>query len=174
MTQSVFVSSGYERLENDDYQTIDPRCIQALLESWEIDGDIVDCCSLHGSKIVNELIRHGRKARGIDDALSDFSCDWIVTNPPYSRPLVDDIMNNCVSKLRNGEVRGVAALMRANWDFAKSRANLFQAPWYNAEIKMRFRPWWTKNRDASPVHNFVWHIWEQHTDTYSIKRYWPA
>jgi hypothetical protein len=51
-----FVHSGYERKPDDDYQTVDPRCLQALLDTWEIDGTIVDCCGRHGSQWENEIL----------------------------------------------------------------------------------------------------------------------
>ena len=37
-TTVPFVHSGYTRRLNDHYPTIDPRCVQALVETWRIDG----------------------------------------------------------------------------------------------------------------------------------------
>jgi hypothetical protein len=175
MAQSAYVASGYERIENDNYQTIDSRCVKALMDSWPINGKIIDCCSPSGSGIVDELNKYKaiECTTGVEDAFSKFQCDWIVTNPPYARPLVDDIASECLSKLYEGNIRGIAMLMRANWDFAKTRANFFTQPWYNAQIRMRFRPWWSEDRTASPVHNFVWHIWEKHDNGDPIIKYWP-
>ena len=54
-----FVHSNYERKAEDDYQTIDTRCFEALLGTWTIVDPIVDCCASHGSGIVDTLEGHG-------------------------------------------------------------------------------------------------------------------
>lgn len=49
MTQSQFVKSNFDRIKDDNYQTIDPRCTQALVETLSTDivggMDIIDSCS---------------------------------------------------------------------------------------------------------------------------------
>lgn len=166
-----YVNSGFKRIENDNYQTIDPRCIHGLVAKWFIEGDIIDCCAPNGSGIVSELQRLGRNARGVTDAFSFEPADWIITNPPYDRNIVDRIINHQLGRLKAGNVKGVAALMRANWDFTASRAYMFDSDWYAGQIRMRFRPWWSEERDAQPIHNFVWHIW-QANEYEPVVRYW--
>lgn len=172
MTQSPYVKSNFERIARDDYKTIDHRCVDALIKSWPISGNIVDCCSPNGSGIVSRFNERGRKASGVADAFSDFEADWIVTNPPYDRNIVDLIANSCVDKLKRGKVSGVAFLMRANWDLSQIRENLFLPPWYSCQIRMRFRPWWSEERTAQPIHNFVWHVWQK-SEYEPIIRYYP-
>ena len=154
-----FVHSGYARIADDNYQTVDGRCLDALVATWPLSGRIVDPCAPQGSGIVDALSAKGFAASGASDAFGVHDTDWIVTNPPYDRKVVDSIAEWCVGHVRQGLCQGAAFLMRANWDFAVSRAKLFEAPFYAGQTRMRFRPWWSKDRTASPIHNFVWHVW---------------
>ncbi len=167
-----YVHSGYERRADDNYQTLDSRCIDALLATWPVTGRIVDCCAPQGSGIVDRLVALGHDAHGAADAFGDFKADWIVTNPPYKRGLVDEIAEAAIARVRERETQGAAFLMRANWDFAASRAGLFDRRWYAGQTRMRFRPYWSAERKSSPIHNFVWHVW-QSTDGEPVVRYWP-
>lgn len=122
-----YVHSNFERIKDDNYQTVDSRCIEALLGAWRgIGGSIVDCCAPQGSGIVRDLQVAGYNAEGVASGgdIPD-GTDWIVTNPPYIRGVVDQILNGVVAKVRSREIFGAAFLMRANFDFAKSRASLF-------------------------------------------------
>lgn len=166
-----YVQSNYARKENDDYQTIDPRCVLALVETIPMAGSIVDCCSPNGSGIVTELNRLNFIARGVSDAFGDFEADWVVTNPPYTRGLVDEILEAQIVRVQNGEFVGFAALLRNNFDFAKSRYDMFTNRFYFGQIHMMFRPWWSEDRSKQPIHNFVWHIWRP-THAEAFVRYW--
>lgn len=167
MNQPAYVHSDYPRIPDDDYQTVDPRCTRALLQHFDPQGRIIDICSTHGSGIVDELRREGYDAIYGIDAFSPKIMDarWIVTNPPYSRPLVDQILTHSVQRLLNDDgLAAVAFLMRNNFDFAASRAHLFHphtplGGLYLCQIHMTFRPWWSDERKAQPIHNFVWHVW---------------
>jgi len=165
---NVYVQSGYPRIKNDNYRTVDPRCTDAFLKVFTPQGWIVDVCAPDGSGIVDRCVERGIVARGVDDALGDtlFSEngeDWIVSNPPYKRDIVDTIIYFQINRLREHKVRGVAMLLRANFDFAKSRIPMFRDnPLYRGQIKMLFRPIWIEGEQrAQPIHNFVWHIWER-------------
>lgn len=177
-----FVHSGYERKENDDYQTIDERCVTALVESLNIYmgryigqyHKIVDICGLHGSGIVNTLVKKGFDAVYSDDAFSnDINCDWIVTNPPYDRKIVNSYVEHCFKLMDEKQVYAAAFLMRANWDMAQSRSHLFDNDKYHGQIRMRFRPWWSEERKAQPIHNYVWHIWTNGNNKFPTIYYWP-
>lgn len=156
-----YVHSNYERIEDDNYQTVDPRCVQALVETASIiRGKIVDCCSPNGSGIVDKLRSLGFVADGMSDAFSlTEDVDWIVSNPPYKRGLVDKIIWRQIERLEFEHVFGVAMLLRSNFDFAKSRWGMFNNLWYFGQVRMMFRPWWSEDKKAQPIHNFVWHIW---------------
>jgi len=155
-----YVQSNYARKENDDYQTIDSRCIQALLDCVSISGVIVDVCSPNGSGIIYELCKRNLVAVEIDDAFEHFTvANWVVTNPPYKRDIVDKILHRQIERVEKNEVTGFATLMRSNFDFAKSRYDMFTNPYYAGQVKMMFRPWWSEEKKFQPIHNFVWHIW---------------
>lgn len=169
-----YVHSGYDRIAADNYQTIDARCVEALMATWPIAGKIVDVCSPMGSGIVEHMNDMGGViASGAEDAFAPVDADWIITNPPYDRRLVDKIVSAQVERVRRGEVQGFATLMRSNWDYAKGRASLFDNRLYAGETKMRFRPWWSEDKTASPIHNFSWHVWHRMATGDPVKRYWP-
>ena len=98
--------------------------------------------------------------------------DWIVTNPPYKRGLVDEIARQAVHHCQQGQVQGVALLMRPIWDLAACRTGLFDLSLYRGQTRLQFRPWWSEERKAQPIHNFVWHVWAQGEGDPVVK-YWP-
>lgn len=186
--QSAYVKSNYPRIPGDYYPTIDPRCTWGFLEWFRPAGLVVDPCAPNGSGIVTTLQECGLKAEGLPDAFADFVADWIVTNPPYGRelvdlpagwgmktkrgpdgklPLVDAIIWAGIRAVEAGKVRGAAYLVRSTFDHAKSRADMFESRYYEGQIKLRFRPWWSEDRSKQPIHNYVWHIW-------TLKRYYPG
>jgi len=167
-----YVHSRFQRREHDHYPTLDSRCIDALLDSWPIRGLLVDCCAPTGSGIVDYLRSHGFEARCAPDAHAPIKCGWIVTNPPYRRVLVDQIANDVVFQVRCGLADGAAMLMRANWDMAACREALFADPLYRGQTRMRFRPWWSEDRTAQPIHNYAWHVWAEGQGE-PVVRYWP-
>ena len=157
-----FVHSNYERVKGDFYKTIDKRCTYSFLEHFAPTGLCVDVCSPDGSGIVDTLLERGYQAEGLADAFDDVTAQWIVTNPPYKRGLVDKIINRQIKRVLNDEAYGLAVLLRSNFAYAKGRVEMFDSPLYFGEIKMRFRPWWSEDRKASPIHNYSWHIWRWH------------
>lgn len=163
-----YVHSNFSRKEDDNYQTIDPRCVRALVDSVYISRQerIVDCCSPSGSGIVKELNNLAYIAYGAEDAFGEIKADWIVSNPPYKRGLVDGIIWAQLDRITRGSVFGVAMLLRNNFAFAKSRWDMFENnPYYYGEIKMLFRPIWIEpvpgEKKIEPIHNYVWHIWRK-------------
>lgn len=155
-----YVQSNFPRVPNDYYPTIDKRCVYGFLEHFRNLGRVVDPCAPNGSGIVDTLLECGVAAEGLPDAFGEFEADWVVCNPPYVRGLVDDIIYRQIQRLQNGEVGGVAMLLRNNFAFAKSRKPMFQSEYYLGEIKLLFRPWWSDEHSKQPIHNFVWHIWK--------------
>lgn len=160
-TDNNFVRSGRERIPDDNYQTIDPRCVLALVSLIDLKGSVCDVCSPNGSGIVDALKFAGVDSFGVGDAFVDqLGADWVVSNPPYKRGIVDKIINAQLLRLGKKEIGGVAMLLRTQFDHAKSRWNMFAAnTTYAGQIKMLFRPKWFEDGDAVPIHNFVWHIW---------------
>lgn len=167
-----YVHSNFERVKDDYYPTIDKRCVYGLLEYITPQGVCVDVCSPNGSGIVDTLEECGFPAYGIGDAFTDkVNAEWIVTNPPYKRVLVDRIINRCILRVIDGEVYGVAVLLRSNFDYAKSRWDMFHNAYYYGQIKLLFRPWWSKEHAKQPIHNFCWHIWTTNFNDYPVVHY---
>ena len=172
-----FVHSGYARKENDDYQTVDARCIEALLESWPFIGArVADICSRDGSGILDYLSAHTDLTPvQMEDAFDDFEADWVITNPPYAKNVVDTFIQRGIDLIETKKIKGAAYLMRANFDLAKGRAKFFDSHLYLGQVRMRFRPWWSEDRKASPIHNFVWHVWGADAiyNSPPVIFYWP-
>lgn len=166
MAQSPYVKSNFPRVPGDYYPTIDKRCVYALLQCAPIlkQQIIVDVCAPNGSGIISTLKEVGYENSFCKpDAFEDMIFgNWIATNPPYTRPLVDQILERQIIRVCHNHFDGFASLHRANFDFAKSREYLFKDnPYYFGQIKMCFRPYWAvKTKESNgPIHNFVWHIW---------------
>lgn len=160
MSRVPYVHSDFPRKPDDDYKTVDERCTYSFLEHFSPDGLCVDVCAPGGSGIVDVLVKCGYNAIGIADAFADdVVAQWIVTNPPYKRDIVDKIIWRQIERVEANEVYGLAVLLRATFDFAKSRKEMFEHPLYYGQIKMRFRPWWSEDRKAQPIHNYVWQLW---------------
>jgi len=168
-----FVHSNYERIADDDYKTIDNRCVYGLLEYIDpIKYAIADICSPNGSGIVDVLRKCGYLAVGLPDAFSEnIGVGWIITNPPYKRPLVDEIIARQIKRIHDEEISGFAVLVRSNFDYAKSRRWMFEDSKYYAQVKLLFRPWWSEDRKAQPIHNYCWHIWMKVTYGIPMVRY---
>lgn len=161
--QSPYVKSNFPRVPGDFYPTVDTRCVDALLyhQIFRANDVVVDVCAPQGSSIVDYLVSREYQAYGGDDAFAEHvAAHWIVTNPPYTRPLVDQIIRRQIERVEKAELYGVACLLRTNFDHASSRADIFEnCPRYMAQLKLRFRPWWSEDRENGAIHSFVWHIW---------------
>jgi len=154
---STFRNNGYERIERDDYQTIDPRCLQALEEAagrmlpkWWTDP----CVDENGrSSLVEQrpgLFNGYGKPRSI------------VTNPPYETKTLARLMRDWLYQLQldSEPIDAVAILVRSDWDHAAGRAHLFSMPEFAGSVRMQFRPYWFADGDATPQHCFQWLIWK--------------
>jgi hypothetical protein len=105
-----FVQSNFPRIPNDFYPTVDERCVYGFLGWFQPRGLVVDPCAPNGSGIVNTLRECGYQALGLPDAFGEFppGAAWIVCNPPYARPLVDEIILDGIRRVMSGEVVGAA------------------------------------------------------------------
>lgn len=164
--QNFFVKSNYPRREGDFYPTVDSRCITALMETMPRLGAglICDPCAPDGSGIVDSLLAAGFKAKGIGDAYKKSlpaGTLWVVSNPPYDRRVVGKIIQRQIDRIAAGELLGVAMLLRTGFDHAKIYSDLFNnCRYYAGQIKLTFRPRWIEDSTGSPIHNYVWHLWE--------------
>lgn len=169
MTNKKMMNSGYQRLPDDDYKTIDPRCTYAFLEVFRPMGNIVDVCAPSGSGIVDTCRALGFSAIGIANPWADFRADWVVTNPPYKpQELVNGIVWRQIERVMCGEIQGFASLHRWQFDHALTRQKFFKKNvFYYGQIKTMFRPKWVTDEQVEaegrkkhqPFHPFIWHIW---------------
>lgn len=164
-TDNNFVRSGEVRLADDNYQTVDPRCVNALALTFPKilkSQTVMDSCSPQGSGILNWFDGMGVHTSTCADAFSkDYHCDWDIFNPPYKRDIVDRIIYARLENMSEGRTRGgMAALLRTGFDHAKTRVGMFRNNLnYAGQIKMLFRPMWFIDTNITPIHNYVWHIW---------------
>lgn len=173
-TRSDIHYSAFERRVDDNYPTIDTRCVDGLLKHSPVAGKIVDVCAREGSAIVGYMQSIGKNAKGASDAFAPVDADWVVTNPPFTRGVVDKIVYRQIERVDSGEVEGLAILVRGNWDFAKTRVSMFAHSSYMGQIKLLFRPWWTNERAQGPKHNYVWHLWRRNGCLYRGIWYYVA
>lgn len=162
MTQAQLMNSGYARIANDHYPTIDPRCVYGLLQHVQ-PNVAVDVCAPNGSGIVDTLQECGVRAYGVPDAFAKvIHSHWIVTNVPYKRDKVDSFLWAQIERIHAGDVYGFASLHRWGFDFAASRQDLFKNNFlYHGQVKLLFRPRWIAKRKGQkqPFHPYVWHLW---------------
>jgi len=164
-----YALSSYPRFEDDHYPTIDDRCMQALQGTWILETPAIDVC--HGKEPtpllpatngdLNDIFQHPQKWK------------TIITNPPYKRPLVDNLLDECHRHLDEGRVNMLCILMRTAFDHAKTRQHLFKSKHYAGQTKMLFRPIWIAGEvKAQPIHNYVWHVFRRGHNGEPVVRYW--
>jgi hypothetical protein len=147
-----FVHSRFERREADNYQTVDPRCLEALLGAWGVPGPAEDPCVSEAGE--SALISQAPWLFGGGPPKS------VVTNPPYKLSVVDAVVGKHVDRVRSGELVLAAFLVRGSWDQAVRREVLLDEPPFAGLVRLRFRPWWTDSRDKQPIHNYQWLVFD--------------
>ena len=95
--RNAYVQSQYDRNPDDHYPTIDERCVIAINATWDIPTPCID--PFHGAEptplypAVNGQLR---------DLLG--APNAILTNPPYKRGLVDELMGQCITLVKDGVI----------------------------------------------------------------------
>jgi hypothetical protein len=135
-------------------------------------GDMVHVLQQEGVRVeATDLVDHGAGY-----PLQDFlqaatmrgeSMD-IVMNPPYLNG--EDHVRKALELTKPGKGL-VAALMRNEWDAAKTRCDLFQLPPFAMKIVLFDRPQWFPDRAAQPRHNFAWFVWDWRYKAEPLVRY---
>lgn len=168
--------SGYERMDGDKYYT--PHWVtEALLSVEDFRGDIWDTCAGAGH-ILAVAKEHGHKTYGIDlepsnpdlvvgkgdGLMMSGSVDNIIINPPYGtggRLAVKFIQHALDrTKARKGKV---AALLRIDFDSAKTRAPIFgKHPAFAAKYALTTRIRWANLEQSAsgPTENHAWFVWD--------------
>ena len=189
MKDISMTGSGYERIANDAYFTIEEWCTEALFESLPIDqcqGEIWEPAC--GTGLMAEVIK-----RYNPDVTSSDIYDWgygdvvdfmvtkprgdhIVTNPPYERAISEPFVRKAISMIGDGSIKSVSMLMRNEWDCAVGRHDLFHDnPYYANKIVLTKRPRWFERQkdDSSPRHNYCWYNWQHNAEFAKISYYHP-
>ena len=149
-----YVASNFPRVADDNYVTVDPRCISVLCNNWDIPSGAVDPCTRGGDSGLRPVIA------GAFSSLAEANVRAAITNPPYRLPDVDLIHKKLIQLVVDDELDVAATLMRVQWDCAKRRADYWQWP-FAASIRLQFRPWWSDNRSKQPIHSYQWLVWDR-------------
>lgn len=151
-----FTTSNFARRQNDHYPTVDARCIKSLLAAYpDIPMPALDpFCNL------NEPTKLYPAENGtLRDVKGRFAS--IITNPPYQKKLVDELMQSVIDAVKDGDIQVAAALMRISWDCAKTRASYWHWP-FACSLRLQYRPYWSEEpATASPIHNYQWLIFDR-------------
>jgi len=152
----AFVISNFTRHEFDHYPTVDDRCIKSLLAAYpDIPMPALDpfCNGTEPTRLfpaVNGTLR---------DMKGRFQS--VITNPPYKKSIVDDLMQTVITAVAEGDIQVAAALMRISWDCAKTRASYWRWP-FACSLRLQYRPYWSEEpATASPIHNYQWLIFDR-------------
>lgn len=158
-----FTESNYARRDFDHYPTIDTRCSKALLNTWGdcITTPAVDVCTMKGEPTPLPAV-----SGTVRDMLGAYRT--VITNPPYKRGLVDQIVGDIVDAVNDGHIDFAAVLLRISWDCAKTRRHLFKKSFAGKTILL-FRPYWSEERKATPIHNYQWLCWKKDTGSPVVK-----
>lgn len=177
MSKIAFVHSNFDRLPDENYQTVDERCVRGLYESWPFPTPLYEPCSPQGSGIADAwpgsvilgTSAFERPPAGVKSA---------ATNPPYKpHKLCTAIVGHIKQWVQEGHIIVGAALIRANWDYAVSRNKLLSGAPYAGTVKLCFRPRWFEKKEGEkgPIHNYQWIIFDSRHFGEPITRYWtPA
>lgn len=159
--------SGYKRKPNDAYYT--PHWVtQALLPHIKVmEGSIAYDPACGTGMIVAAInkARAGFKCIGtdMDNDGDDFlqskkappKVRAIITNPPYRQ--AEAFIRHAIELMR--PVRGlVAMLLRADYDHAATRRDLFNHP-FSKRVVLTKRIRWFAETTGSPSFNHMWLVW---------------
>lgn len=161
--------SAIDRNKVDFYET-PPLATIALLDFLEKNGCLCPGHSIWepacGSGKIAEILRNrgynvistdlndfGYGETGIDFLSEQRECDWIITNPPFSKATefikhARDLHVNC------------ALLLKSQFWHAKSRLNMFQNDAPSYVLPLTWRPdFLYGQKSGSPTMEVIWSVW---------------
>ena len=172
--------SSFERIEKDRYETIDPRAVEILRPILSIDSRatvypfpspvrFAEICVGSGV-LMRELERAGNLcvyANDIDNAsgfgvqkslfeitnseLEAAEPDCIITNPPWSRPILHPLIEHCMKEL----YIPTWLLFDSDWAFTKQSSELLSK--YCTDIVAVGRLKWIPGTSMSGKDNCSWY-----------------
>lgn len=174
----MYGESGYLRVANDDYFTIDAhRVVPALLNNVSLRGPVFEPSAGIGH-LIDALVANGYVAAGIDlvdyghgrddiragvDLFSLIGEDLeeygsIVANLPYGQ--LDQATAHLLEIAKPLGLQ-VCSLVRSEWPNANARSALVHHnPFFDRFVVLKKRPRWVFEHKASPRHYFSWVVWD--------------
>lgn len=162
--------SEFERVEKDFYRTIDKRAVDALVphlpdgtvyaEPCYGQGDLVLQLALHGhscgwaSDITHPNVGYTRDALSLT-ALDMESVDMIITNPPWSRPLLHAMIEHLPT------LKPTWLLFDADWPHTKQSAQYMR---HCRKIVSVGRLIWIPGTKMSGKDSCCWYLFDQSRD----------
>jgi hypothetical protein len=160
----------YPRAELDFYPT--PReCVDVIsvvegARVWEPacgDGAISRVLAEKGASVYSSDIKDYGYPGTVVRSFYDFDqfpegTDGIITNPPYGAEAARFIEHG-LKLLEGSPEAGMSLLLRNEYDCAKTRAHLFDHPFFWSKIVLRWRPRWIPDSTGGPRHNYAWYNW---------------
>lgn len=189
MNDKAMIKSGYDRVSDDAYFTIEEWCTKAIFETFNesyFNGEIWEPAC--GAGLMSNVIKQ-YNPNVISTDLNDWGYgdvedfmhasprgDHIITNPPYEKKACEAFVRRAVSMIDNGDIESVSMLLRNEWDCGISRADLFRDnPHFSAKVALLKRPRWFEKEegDSSPRHNYSWFHWKHNSGVPKMLYYHP-
>jgi hypothetical protein len=172
----------YPRSPRDLYETIDPRAIPPLLRHVDKSIPFIEPCA-GGGALVDQLVGAGLKLHYACDIVplrDDIAaCDarevislegrrQFITNPPFVRALMHEIMIHCARQVPSW------FLVEADWLMTKQASKILRT--YGSEVVTIGRLKWFREGDPrdkgnEPMDNFVWLKLEP--EPFGAMCFWP-
>lgn len=157
--------SDFERVEKDFYRTIDPRAVEALSPHLGTRTRFAEPCTGAGDlRVALEGEGHecwwesdiGENPSSVMDAmdLTEFEladCDFIITNPPWSRPILHSMIDHFSS------MRPTWLLFDADWAHTKQSSQYIRKC---VKIVSIGRLIWIPGTKTSGKDNCAWYLFD--------------
>jgi hypothetical protein len=170
--------SGYARVPDERYETIEPWPVLALLSQLPDIGWAWDPCDDGAGHLIATLHRQGIKAVGSGP-------DFLGTTEPPMAGVTDIITNPPLGAARRGEqacafiahalrlsVRRVSMLLPIDFDSAITRQGIFRfCPAFTGKLVLLNRIRWIPGSTGSPSTNHCWCLWDKSNEDAPTVRY---
>lgn len=139
------------------------------------DIDISEVCEASALGKLGIQLQQADFLQDNPDFLLESEIDGIITNTPFGDAAEDMVRHALAYK----NIRFFAFLLRAEWDHASTRRDLFTEQPFAKEIVLTWRPrwdWWLTDEEKrarkiaagkdpdinhSPRHNYSWFVWDR-------------
>jgi hypothetical protein len=159
--------SGYARIPDERYETVEPWPVLALLSQLPDIGWAWDPADDGSGHLIATLHRQGIKAVGSGpDFLSTTTLPMagvtdIITNPPLGANHRGELAVAFIEHALRLPVRRIAMLLPIDFDSAISRQHLFRfCSAFTGKIVLLNRIRWIVGSTGSPSTNHCWALWD--------------